>query len=159
MNATQLLLLEDIRVFSFQYGFTPEIDKKKNPKKSILEATDLDFNFKVQDNKQDKKRKRILFFLFTKNDLLAINFKIGLVYQFSFLEKHDNEKVAKFIAEVLIPQIISFLRGYLLAASEKGPFQILLPSINIFESLKSKFSIQSKINDRDKKTSNNKKKK
>jgi hypothetical protein len=158
MKATQLLLLEDIKVISFQYGLNDQTIKNRKTPKTILEAADLDFDFKVQDNKQDKKKKRILFYLSSNNDSLVVNFKIGLIYQFSFLKEHDDEKVANFVGSVLIPQIISFLRGYLFAASEKGPFQILLPSMDVFESIKSKFSKQGNVNDQEKKISVTKKK-
>ena len=148
MKATQLLQLDDVKVISFQYGLNDQTVKNKKSPKTILEAADLDFDFKVQDNKQDKKKKRILFFIYSKNNSLVVNFKIGLIYQFSFLKEHEDEKIANFVGSVLIPQIISFLRGYLFAATEKGPFQILLPSVNVFDSLKNKLS--NKVNKDDK---------
>jgi hypothetical protein len=44
----------------------------------------------------------------------------------------------------ILPQIYSFLRGYLFALTERGPYRILLPSIDILASLKEKFEHQKK---------------
>lgn len=135
MQTTMLLQLEEIRVLSFKYNCNLETKEKK---KEIIEASDLDFDFIIQDNKESVKRKRILFSLKTTNKSMIVKFEITVLYQFSFFKDKNDQEISDSVQTVLIPQIISFLRGYLLASTEKGPFAILLPSVNVIESLKEK---------------------
>lgn len=135
MHPTTLLQLEEIRVLSFKYNCNLETKEKK---KEIIEASDLDFDFTIQDNKESVKRKRILFSLKTTNKSMIVKFEITVLYQFSFFKDKNDQEISDSVQTVLIPQIISFLRGYLLASTEKGPFAILLPSVNVIESLKEK---------------------
>ena len=134
MIQSPLMQLENIEINSFNFGFT-----KKPRKRTInIHADNLDFDFIPQANKKDPDKKRILFNLKTKSDAQGISINLSLTYSFNFTEEKSEEDKNKFIISGLLPQIISFCRGYLYSVSSNLPARIILPPINVIESVKEK---------------------
>lgn len=133
MFQTSLLHLENIEVVHLSIGL-----KKQNEKQIEILAEDISFQIKIQCHQKNPLKRRIAFNLKAVNEKSPLSFEIDLFYEFSFLEKKSEEDEKKIIATAILPQIYSFTRGYLFAATEKGPFTILLPSVNVIESLNEK---------------------
>lgn len=133
MLQTSLLQLENINVVHLSVDL-----KNQQGKKIEILAKDISFKMGVQCHPKNPLKRRISFNLKTINEKSPLSFEIDLFYEFSFLEEKNGEDEKKIIATAVLPQIFSFARGYLFAATEKGPFTILLPSVNVIGSLKEK---------------------
>jgi hypothetical protein len=135
MRQSSLLSLHKIEVVSFSYG----IKKKRGLKKeTLLSGDELDFEFIPQAKKKGSEKKRLIFSLKTNERSSFVNFEVTVVMDYSFLVDKTPGKEVVSIVGLLLPQVISFLRGYLLASTTNSPTTVVLPFINMIESIKEK---------------------
>ena len=94
--------------------------------------------FIPQAKKKGSEKKRLIFSLKTNERSSFVNFEVTVVMDYSFLVDKTPGKEVVSIVGLLLPQVISFLRGYLLASTTNSPTTVVLPFINIIESIKEK---------------------
>jgi hypothetical protein len=154
MYPSPLVKLHKIEIASFSYSIKQPTRKKE----ILIPASELDFNAEPSFNKNDKKKKRATFYLETNNKSKIIDFKICLIIDYSFLKETKPEDEFKYFSIGLIPQIISFIRGYLFSITSNGPARIVLPFINVIESLKEKYKQEKENKEKQKTTKKSKQK-
>lgn len=135
MRQSSLVKLLKIDMVSFSYSVKQPISKKE----TIITANELDFKAEPSFNKNDKKKKRAIFYLETNKKSKIVDFKICLSFDYAFLKEAKTEDEIKYFSIGLIPQIISFIRGYLFSVTSNGPVRIVLPFIDVIESIKDQF--------------------
>ena len=133
MKQSSLLKLRKIEVISFAYG----IKKKRGlNKETLMSAEEIDFEFTPQVNKKDGDIRRVIFSLKTNDTSPFVYFEVTVVLEYSFLVSKPTEEKMDGIVGILIPQLISFLRGYLVASTTNSPSTVILPFIDVVESIK-----------------------
>jgi hypothetical protein len=133
MKQSSLLKLRKIEVISFAYG----IKKKRGlNKETLMSAEEMDFEFTPQVNKKDDDIRRLIFSLKTNDTSPFVHFEVTVVMEYSFLVSKPTEEKMDSIVGILIPQLISFLRGYLVASTTNSPSTVILPFIDVVESIK-----------------------
>jgi hypothetical protein len=133
MKQSSLLKLHKIEVVSFGYG----IKKKRGLKKeTLLSAEELDFEFTPQAKKKGSDIRRLIFSLKTNESSAFVHFEVTVVMEYLFLVSKTMEEELVSTVALLIPQVISFLRGYLVASTTNSPSTVILPFIDVVESIK-----------------------
>lgn len=145
MKTSTLLKLLKIEVDSFSYGIKKRRGLKKN---TIFDAEWVNFDFHPLTNKKDPNKKKIIFQIFSNEESKNLDFNLSVSIEYKVVDKNEpKEEHNKRIATVLLPQAISFSRGYLYAATQNLASIITLPFIDVLKSLEEKFGDQSKTGD------------
>jgi len=121
-----------LKIVGFEIStFSLSTEGALNDSNYIPKAEDIKFKVTPYQNKEKENWFKLDFTIQTKRKG-AVNFEVA---GFAVLEIPKNLDVDEWLTTASIPMIFSTLRGFLFASTLNSPVRIILPLINITESL------------------------
>ncbi len=142
MIVSKRVSLDNIEIINFEFGLKKITDKKS----FIISASHIDFDFMPQTNNKDSSKHRAVFVIVSTEKCNLVDFKIEVSFEYSYLTDITEDQKHEYISFGLLPQIIAFLRGYLLATSPMFGIRVVLPFIDMGKTLTNKFDNHELVN-------------
>jgi hypothetical protein len=117
-------------------GYGYKLKKNYKPCRFSPESEMIDFSVIPKQHKERKSRFMCEFNLKLKGKKTPVTLNVEGFAVVEFPENFKEKKVKEMIFFAVFPMIYSTLRGYVLSATLSAPVSVVLPLVNIIDSLK-----------------------